>query len=66
MTVTLGELYIRAGTPQKALDLAAAEKGANASATDILSLKAAAYLALGQKKDARGDLHRRSSRTTAT
>ena len=53
ITVSLGDLYIRAGTPQKALDLAAAEKGANASSTDILSLRAAAYLALGQKKDAR-------------
>jgi putative PEP-CTERM system TPR-repeat lipoprotein len=53
LTVTLGDLYIRAGTGQKALDLAAAEKGANASASDIISLKAAAYLALGQKKDAR-------------
>jgi putative PEP-CTERM system TPR-repeat lipoprotein len=53
VTVTLGDLYIRAGTPQKALDLAAAEKGANASASDIMSLKAAAYLALGQKKEAR-------------
>jgi putative PEP-CTERM system TPR-repeat lipoprotein len=54
LTVTLGDLYIRAGTAQKALDLASAEKGANASANDIMSLKAAAYLALGQKKDARG------------
>ncbi len=54
VTVTLGDLYIRAGTPQKALDLAASEKGPNASSTDILSLTAAGYLALGQKKDARG------------
>lgn len=53
VTVTLGDLYIRSGAPQKALDLAAAEKGGNADATDILSLKGAAYLALGQKKDAR-------------
>jgi putative PEP-CTERM system TPR-repeat lipoprotein len=53
VTVTLGDLYIRAGTPQKALDLATAEKGPNAGSSDILSLKAAAYLALGQKKDAR-------------
>ena len=53
VTVTLGDLYIRAGTMQKALDLAAAEKGTNASSSDILSMKAAAYLALGQKKDAR-------------
>ncbi len=53
ITVSLGDLYIRAGTPQKALDLAGAEKGPSATASDILSLKAAAYLALGQKKDAR-------------
>jgi cellulose synthase operon protein C len=53
VTLSLGDVYIRAGSPQKALDLAAAEKGANASATDILSLRGAAYLALGQKKDAR-------------
>ena len=53
VTVSLGDLYIRAGTPQKALDLAAAEKGTNASSSDILSLKAAAFLSLGQKKDAR-------------
>lgn len=53
ITVSLGELYIRQGSPQKALDLAAAEKGSNASSTNILSLRAAAFLALGQKKDAR-------------
>jgi putative PEP-CTERM system TPR-repeat lipoprotein len=53
ITVSLGDLYIRGGTPQKALDLAAAEKGTDARSTDIQSLRAAAYLALGQKKDAR-------------
>ena len=53
ITVTLGDVYIRAGTPQKALDLVAAEKGVNASSTDIMSLRAAAFLSLGQKKDAR-------------
>ena len=53
VTVTLGDLYIRAGAAQKALDLAAAEKGTNTASTDILSLRAAGYLALGQKKDAR-------------
>lgn len=53
VTVTLGDLYIRGGSAQKALDLAEAEKGPNASASDILSLEAAAYLALGQKKEAR-------------
>ena len=53
LTATLGDVYIRAGMAQKALDLAAAEKGTNAAATDILSLRAAAHLALGQKKEAR-------------
>jgi putative PEP-CTERM system TPR-repeat lipoprotein len=53
LTSSLGELYIRAGTPQKALDLAAAENATNTRSTDIQSLRAAAYLALGQKKDAR-------------
>jgi putative PEP-CTERM system TPR-repeat lipoprotein len=53
VTVTLGEVYIRAGAAQKALDLAAAETGANASAGNVMSLKAAAYLALGRKKEAR-------------
>jgi putative PEP-CTERM system TPR-repeat lipoprotein len=53
VTVTLGDLYIRSGAAQKALDLATAEKGTNAGSTDIMSLKAAAFLALGQKKDAR-------------
>jgi cellulose synthase operon protein C len=52
ITVALGEVYIRAGQPQKALDLTAAEKGGTANATEIKSLRAAAYLALGQKKDA--------------
>jgi cellulose synthase operon protein C len=53
ITLALGDVYIRSGTPQKALELATAEKGANSASTDILSLRAAAYLALGQKKDAR-------------
>jgi cellulose synthase operon protein C len=53
ITVTLGELYSRAGTPQKALDLANAEKGANAKSPEILGLRAAAQLALGMKKEAR-------------
>ena len=51
--VTLGDLYIRQGAAQKALDLVSAEKGANATTPDILSLQAAGYLALGQKKEAR-------------
>jgi putative PEP-CTERM system TPR-repeat lipoprotein len=53
VTVTLGDLYIRSGQPQKALDLVQAEKGANATTNEILSLKAAAFLALGQRKEAR-------------
>jgi putative PEP-CTERM system TPR-repeat lipoprotein len=52
ITVTLGDVYIRSGMAKKALDLVAAEKGTSASSTSILSLRAAAYLALGQKKDA--------------
>jgi putative PEP-CTERM system TPR-repeat lipoprotein len=53
LTVNLGELYIRDGKPQKALDLALAEKPPVSSSVEIFSLKAAAYLALGQKKEAR-------------
>lgn len=53
VTVALGEVLIRAGAPQKALDLAAAETGANAAAANIMMLKAASYSALGQKKEAR-------------
>lgn len=53
VTTTLGDLYIRAGQPQKALDLARDQKGTDALSNDILSLKAAAYLALGQRKEAR-------------
>ncbi len=53
ITVSLGELYIRQGLAQKALDLVAEEKGISATSADILSLRAAADLALGLKKDAR-------------
>ncbi len=53
ITANLGELYIRAGQPQQALDLALAEKPPMANSVEIESLKAAAYLALGQKKEAR-------------
>jgi len=53
LTVSLGDLYIRSGTPRKALDLASAEQGPNAGSTQIQSLRAAAYLALGQKNEAR-------------
>ena len=52
-TANLGELYIRDGKPQMALDLAQAEKPPVSNAIEIYSLKAAAYLALGQKKEAR-------------
>ncbi len=53
ITSSLGDLYIRSGVPQKALDLVAAEPQASASTTAMRSLRAAAQLALGQKKDAR-------------
>ena len=49
----LGELYIRDGKPQKALDLALSLKPPVANAVEIYSLKAASYLALGRKKEAR-------------
>jgi putative PEP-CTERM system TPR-repeat lipoprotein len=49
----LGDLYIRSGTAQKALDLVAQTKGADASSNELLALKAAAHLALGQKDQAR-------------
>jgi putative PEP-CTERM system TPR-repeat lipoprotein len=52
-TANLGELYIRDGKPQKALDLAMAEKSPQSDSVEIFSLKAAAYLALGRKKEAR-------------
>lgn len=53
ITASLGDLYIRSGAPQKALDLIGTESSANALTTEMLSLRAAAQLALGQKKDAR-------------
>ncbi len=52
-TANLGELYIRDGKAQQALDLAMVEKPPISNAVEIYSLKAAAYLALGQKKEAR-------------
>ncbi len=52
-TANLGELYIRDGKAQKALELALAEKPPVSESIEIGSLKAAAYLALGQKKEAR-------------
>ena len=53
ITTSLGDLFIRSGEPQKALDLIGTEKASAALTTEILSLRAAAQLALGQKKDAR-------------
>jgi putative PEP-CTERM system TPR-repeat lipoprotein len=50
--VSLGDAYIRQGSAQKALDLALKEKGPLATANEMLSMRAAAYLALGQKKEA--------------
>ncbi len=52
-TTSLGDLYIRSGAPQKALDLIGTETSAIALTTEMLSLRASAQLALGQKKDAR-------------
>lgn len=55
----LGDLFIRTGAAQKALDLAARDKGQSTAPAELLSLRAAAQLALGQKKEAQityGDL----------
>jgi putative PEP-CTERM system TPR-repeat lipoprotein len=49
----LGDLYIRSGNAQKALDLVGQTKGADASSNELLALKAAAHTALGQKDQAR-------------
>ena len=56
VTVTLGNLYIRAGDPQKAFDLVDQSKGATANSTEMLALKANALLTLGQKEKARDTL----------
>jgi predicted Zn-dependent protease len=50
VTASLGNIYIRSGLAQKALDLAASTA---ATSTEILGLRAAAHLALGQKQEAR-------------
>jgi len=50
---SLGDLYIRSGNAQKALDLAEQVKGPASLSDPILSLTAAAELALGQRDRAR-------------
>jgi len=47
----LGDLYIRSGAAQKALDIAQKDKTQTAMSSELLSLRASAQLALGQKKD---------------
>lgn len=49
----LGELYIRDGKTQKALDMALAQKPPVSRSIELFSLKAACYLALGRKKEAK-------------
>ena len=53
LVANLGDLYIRGGNPSKALDLVGQQKGSIADSREVLGLKAAAQLALGQKKEAR-------------
>ena len=53
LIANLGELYIRDGKAQKALELAQAQKPPVSGAVEIFSLRAASYLALGRKKEAR-------------
>ncbi|HUB46661.1 MAG TPA: XrtA/PEP-CTERM system TPR-repeat protein PrsT [Acetobacteraceae bacterium] len=50
---SLGDLYIRSGNAQKALDLAQQVKGPSALSDPILNLEAASQLALGQRDHAR-------------
>lgn len=52
LRVLLGELYIRYGFAQKALDLTGKDRGANLGSAEVLSLRAAAHMALGQKREA--------------
>jgi putative PEP-CTERM system TPR-repeat lipoprotein len=52
LTASLGDLYIRSGKPAEALALVNKQQNA-AGSTDLLGLKAAAQVALGQKDDAR-------------
>ena len=53
LIANLGELYIRDGKAQKALELAQAQKPPVSAAVEIFSLRAASFLALGRKKEAR-------------
>jgi predicted Zn-dependent protease len=55
VTMGLGNLYIQSGEPRKALDLASAPNGSEATSVEMLGLRAAAYLALGRKSEARDD-----------
>lgn len=48
-TAILGRLYIGSGSAKKAIDLADSQKGASASALPVMVMKAAAFIALGQK-----------------
>lgn len=50
--VSLGDLMIRMGQPQKALDIVNKEKGPAGTSAEMMSLKGAAQLAMGQKKEA--------------
>ncbi len=54
LKASLGDLYIRSGQAQKALDLVNKEKGPAGNTTEMLSLRAAAQMSLGQKKEAQG------------
>lgn len=49
---TLGDLYIRSGDAQKALDLAGQVKGTAATSPQVLNLEGTAQIALGHKSQA--------------
>ncbi|HEX5326503.1 MAG TPA: XrtA/PEP-CTERM system TPR-repeat protein PrsT, partial [Acetobacteraceae bacterium] len=58
LTQSLGNLYIRAGKAQKALDLVASSSSKGQVAPDLLGLQAAAELSLKQTDQARATLTR--------
>lgn len=52
LTAALGELYIHLGAAQKAVDLAKSQTAVHATTPEVMAMKAAAFIALGQKSQA--------------
>lgn len=49
LTAALGELYIHSGAAQKAIDLANSQTATRVASPQIIAMKVAAFIALGQK-----------------